>query len=156
MRGHHHHIGDSVIKRQHFLIFREYVFSMEFWGLPLWPDGLARLHAAPDDKAVAIAAIRVGAAGVPTPFVQWDDTPAVSSDFVVVGSYLLSPPHADNPELDSLRAEFNRAAERELPNLLEMLLELPSLPRRIRELLRSYTQREDERPMPLDTIADAA
>jgi hypothetical protein len=141
---------------EHFLIFLEYAKSMQFWGLPLRPDGLNRLDAPAEVRDRALGALQATRM-MPTPFARSDDVPAVSSEFLALGSYLTQVlPHAENPALAPLRAEFNAAAERELPALIEMVLELPKLPRRMRDLLRSYTEREEIHATRAAELADAA
>jgi hypothetical protein len=128
-----------------FLIFRDCVMHMVYWGLALdRPDLHERMAAALDERSAAVNAWLEGGAPMAAAFLPWPNDQMVAVDFVVMGYYLFSPKLAENPELDRYRATFNQEAYASLPHLLARMLDLPRVPQSVRGFLADYGARFQE------------
>ena len=124
-----------------FLIFRDCVLHMHWWGLPLGPGDLyARLGADDDERDRAVREW-AAAGGRASPFLSWPDDEVVSTDFVVLGSYLFGRGLGADPELDAHRLRFDEEARIMLPRLFACMTRLPSLPPSVKDLLVEYAGR---------------
>ena len=130
-------------REQYFLLFREYVHSMGDWGLLIdAPAGEFAERRAFDEasRTQALGAVRAGRR-IPHPIVQNAGVLMLSVDFLCVGEYLFTPPLDSAPSFHDLRDEWDRAAQRELPVLLDMIGTLPKLPPSIADVFRRHSRR---------------
>jgi hypothetical protein len=143
-RDHLKYLPLLVKQGQFFVLFRYYLESMEFWGLPT--DAPSTQFAAgraitPEQRRKAASDWKASGSIIPAPLVVAQGRPCVSWEFYAAGSYMFDAPNDQDPSYDTERKALNASAQAAIPRLLELIIELPRLPASIRDLMRSHSQR---------------
>jgi hypothetical protein len=152
-RDHLKRIPELMKEGAYFHVFEYYFRTMRFWGLETdipRKSLLSQIHASECEKDKMFLEWHAGSRVVPEPLVKRGDEVVLSSQFLILGHILFSAPRDLNPAFDQGRAGFDLAARRSLPNLLELISSLPSLPTSIKQLLEKYSNRFYEYSQPVE------
>lgn len=143
-REHLRRLPNMVREGQYFLIFKDHFQWMQFWGLQTEvsrEEYIQRMNVTPDNRARVVDTWRSQGGIVAEPITRSQRRTVVSADFLAIGSLLFTDPIAGNPAYVEDRRQFNETARANLQNLLGLIETLPTLPRSIRELLETHSQR---------------
>ena len=124
-----------------FLLFREYCLSAAYWKLPMTApvDDIWKRADPQDATRAQLEQLQAGGANsVPEPMAR-EFGGAVSAEFLIIGTALFSSPADQLSAYDDLRRAFDREAERAMPKLLTMIINLPDLPMTVRKLLHQFS-----------------
>lgn len=133
------------------MLFWSYFDAMEMWGLQteINPSDLhRRLRLSPHDRPDAV--LQWKKHSTPPIALKGHGETVVIADFLVIGAYLFEPPLDDNEAFRDDRTRFNDAAHDALPGLLLGIVQLPRVPKTIKALLRSHSERLYQYTLPPD------
>jgi len=143
-RDHLKRLPDLAKQGKFFLLFRDYFYSMKFWGLrtELTHNELfSHLNIDPENKRNLAYQWKSDGSNIPPPLIMDGGELFVSSKYLYLGSYLFSAPIDQDSNFDNDRLGFNKAAFNSLYDLLDIIIQLPKLPKSIKELLHSHSRR---------------
>ncbi|HET7460092.1 MAG TPA: hypothetical protein VFJ82_02545, partial [Longimicrobium sp.] len=124
-----------------FMIFRDCVLRMTYWGIPLDSGDLYPRLTVDPEAHEALMNEWVNAGAQVSAFLPWHTDEIVSTDFVVLGSYLFGPTLGADSHWDADRARFNQEARATLSRLFACMTTLPAVPVSVKEFLRDYNGR---------------
>ncbi|HKV41559.1 MAG TPA: hypothetical protein VJX67_20310, partial [Blastocatellia bacterium] len=111
---------------------------------------MARVNITAEQRRQQASQWRATNKTIPPPLMHRPKGPLVSSEFFVVGSYIFGVPVDQDASYNDQRMLFESAARLALPDLLNLVTDLPKLPQSVRDLMRSHSQRLLSYTLPSD------
>lgn len=138
-RDHLERIPQLAKRGRFFLIFQDYCDSMEIYGLPfdLEEKDLYKTHTETQNP---IMTWKLNDGRIPEPIAIFEGCYVVSRKYVSLGRFLYSPPIDQDQNYSEIRTAFDLVAQENLSNLVNLIANLPNLPRSFKDLLLSYHQ----------------
>lgn len=128
-----------LLKKGHyFILFRKYVEDMWYWGLNV---NISRnsykklIQIEEKRKPDELDKWLISHSRIPAPIFNKSN---ISSDYLVIGSYLFSHSTIENTKYETLRNDFNEIGKQSLLMLIDLILELEKVPLFYKNILSDF------------------
>lgn len=142
-----------------FLLFLHYAKALANWNLPLdhpWGEVSRLLSGSGRERPEVLGKWRVEGERVPKPFVEVDGRQSLTSDFLIVGSYIFEPGMECEPGVRTGRERFDQVARSALRSLYALITSSPEIPSEIRSILARHRDSLGKTVMPEPTVTPEA
>ena len=85
---------------------------------------------------------------IPNPFILKDNSVVMSSKFLIIGHFIFETAFYKDEKLSEHRHRFNSISEHNKQELFNLIMRLPDIPTKFREIISRYSQRFEEYTTP--------
>lgn len=137
----HKQLIPELLKKGHyFILFKKYVENMLHWGLIMDIDRNSyreSLYIEEKRKKKEVNDWLNSNSRIPEPICNAN----ISSEFLIIGSYLFSISVIGDPNYEANRNDFNQIAKSSINKLVDEILQLPKIPVYYKEILEDFYSR---------------